>query len=105
MTPAFSFLRPDTTGAVRVDIHVIPNARHTQADGLHDGALRVRLHAPPVDGKANQALIDWLAQTLGIAKSQITLVRGQTAKRKQLHISAHAATLANWQALRPDEDQ
>lgn len=85
-----------------VDIHVIPNASRTQADGTHDGALRVRLHAPPVDGKANQALIVWLAQTLDIAKSQITLVRGQTSKRKQLKISATAATKARWTSLDAD---
>ena len=49
-----------------VDVHVMPNAAKTQIQGLHDGALRVRLHAPPVDGKANLALQAWLAATLGI---------------------------------------
>lgn len=99
--PLFSFLRTDASGAVFLDVHVIPNASRTQADGTHDGALRVRLHAPPVDGKANQALVQWVAQSLGVAKSHIELVRGQTAKRKQLKISAQAATQAQWQALTP----
>ena len=93
------FLSTDKTGAVCLDIHVIPNAHRTQADGLHDGALRVRLHAPPVDGKANKALMAWVAETLGIAKSHVSLVRGQTSKRKQLKISASAAEQANWSAL------
>lgn len=44
-----------------VEVHVMPNAARTQIQGLHDGALRVRLHAPPVDGKANLALQAWLA--------------------------------------------
>ena len=101
MTPAFTFLQPDKTGAVVLNVHVIPNARHTSSDGTHDGALRVRLHAPPVDGKANQALIAWVAQTLGIAKSQVSLLRGQTSKRKQLQISASACAQAHWQALLP----
>lgn len=94
--PDVSYLRLEKTGAVIVDIHVIPNASRTQADGLHDGALRVRLHAPPVDGKANAALVAWLADTLGIAKSHVEVIRGQTAKRKQLRISALTAASANW---------
>ena len=99
MTPSFPFLTQDKTGAVCLDVHVIPNASRTQVDGLHDGALRVRLHAPPVDGKANKALVEWVAQALGVAKSHIELVRGQTSKRKQLRISPHAAAQANWAAL------
>ena len=97
--PDVSYLRLEKDGSVLVDIHVIPNAARTQADGMHDGALRVRLHAPPVDGKANIALGAWLANTLGIAKSQITLVRGQTAKRKLWRISASACGKARWLAL------
>ena len=99
MIPSRSFLITDKQGDVLLDIHVIPNASRTQADGTHDGALRVRLHAPPVDGKANQALVKWLADTLGIAKSQIDWVRGQSSKRKQLKIQASAAAQANWAAL------
>ncbi|PIT79779.1 hypothetical protein B9Z39_04345 [Limnohabitans sp. JirII-29] len=98
--PKLSFLRTDKDGSVIVDIHVIPNATRTQADGLHDGALRVRLHAPPVDGKANLALMAWLASTLQVAKSHISLARGQTSKRKQLRVSAAVSSHANWSALR-----
>ena len=94
-----SYLRPEKTGSVIVDIHVIPNASRTQSDGEHDGALRVRLHAPPVDGKANLALIAWLADTLEIAKRDVELVRGQTSKRKQLRVSAAASLKAKWQNL------
>jgi uncharacterized protein (TIGR00251 family) len=97
--PSTTYLRLEKTGAVIVDIHVIPNASRTQADGVHDGALRVRLHAPPVDGKANLALMAWLADTLGIAKRDVTLIRGQTSKRKQLRVSAAACVKADWAAL------
>ena len=97
--PSVSYLRLEKAGAVIVDIHVIPNASRTQADGLHDGALRVRLHAPPVDGKANTALVAWLADAVGVAKSHVEVIRGQTSKRKQLRISASAATSANWTSL------
>lgn len=101
MTPSRSWLRVEKSGDVVVDIHVIPNAAHTQADGEHDGALRVRLHAPPVDGKANLALIAWLADSLGIAKRQVTLVRGTTSKHKQLRVQVGAAQTAQWSRLLP----
>lgn len=97
--PDVSYLRLEKDGSVIVDIHVIPNAARTQADGTHDGALRVRLHAPPVDGKANIALGTWLANTLHIAKSQVVLVRGQTSKRKQWRVAAKVCADAHWQAL------
>ena len=98
--PSATYLRLEKTGAVIVDIHVIPNASRTQADGEHDGALRVRLHAPPVDGKANLALMAWLANALGVAKRDVELVRGQTSKRKQLRVSAAACVKADWWTLK-----
>ena len=94
-----SWQRQETDGAVVLDIHVIPRASRTMPDGVHDGALKVRLHAPPVDGQANQALIEWLAECLGIAKRDISLLRGTTARRKQLRISAAGAQRANWSQL------
>jgi uncharacterized protein (TIGR00251 family) len=97
--PSKTYLRLEKTGAVVVDIHVIPNAARTHADGEHDGALRVRLHAPPVDGKANMALSAWLAEALGIAKRDVELIRGQTSKRKQLRVSAAVCGKANWSVL------
>jgi uncharacterized protein len=73
-------------GACLLEVSVSPNARRTQADGLHDGALRVRLAAPPVDGKANHALVGWLADELGCARRNVALLRGQASRRKQLLI-------------------
>lgn len=65
-------------------VSVVPNAKRSGADGLHDGALRVRLAAPPVDGKANEALIEWVAESLGLPRRAVSLVRGQTSRRKWL---------------------
>lgn len=96
---SFPFLHMQKDGAVLVDVHVMPNAARTQAQGLHDGALRVRLHAPPVDGKANLALQAWLAETLGIPKSAVALLRGSTSRRKQLRVAASHAAQAAWQRL------
>ena len=65
-------------------VSVVPNAKRSGADGLHDGALRVRLASPPVDGKANAALIAWVAESLGLPRRAVSLVRGQTSRRKWL---------------------
>ena len=81
-------------------VSVQPNAKRTAADGLHDGALRVRLGAPPVDGKANQLLIDWLADELGVPKRAVQLVRGETSRRKWLAIDTPAERVAAWLATR-----
>ena len=84
--------------AVWLAVSVQPNAKRTAADGLHDGALRVRLCAPPVDGKANQLLIDWLAGELGVPKRAVRLVRGETSRRKWLEIDAPIERVAAWLA-------
>ena len=101
--PALPFLRLEKNGDVLVDVHVVPNAAKTQPVGLYgapgDLALRLRLHAPPVDGKANQALIKWLAACLGVPQSAVALVRGETSRRKQLRLSAKAASQAAWDKL------
>ncbi|MBC7941700.1 MAG: DUF167 domain-containing protein [Chitinophagaceae bacterium] len=73
-----------------------PNAKRTAADGLHDGALRVRLCAPPVDGKANQLLIDWLAGELGLPRRAVRLVRGEVSRRKWVEIDAPVERVAGW---------
>ena len=99
MHPAAVYLHTEKSGDVLIDVHVVVNAARTHADGIHDQALRMRLHAPPVDGKANQALLHWVADQLGIARSHVALVRGQTAKRKQLRVQAHAVSGADWAAL------
>lgn len=101
LLPALPFLHTQNDGGVLIDVHVMPNAAKTQAHGLHDGALRLRLHAPPVDGKANLALQAWLAKTLGIPKSAVELVRGASARRKQLCVGAAYVGQARWQGLKP----
>ncbi|MGD9831779.1 MAG: DUF167 domain-containing protein [Piscinibacter sp.] len=77
-------------------VSVVPNAKRTGADGLHDGALRVRLAAPPVDGKANETLVAWLAGELGVPRRRVELVRGQTARRKWLALDVGQAEVIAW---------
>jgi uncharacterized protein (TIGR00251 family) len=70
-----------------ITVKVMPRAKHTELAGLmDDGTLKIRLAAPPVDGAANKALIEYLAQTLGIAKSQIEIIAGETSERKLISL-------------------
>lgn len=89
-------LSPQGADRCLLRVVVTPNAPRTTADGLHDGQLRVRLHAPPVDGKANDALQAWLAQQLGLPRRAVALLRGDTARRKVLAVQAPVATVAAW---------
>jgi len=86
--------------ALWLAVSVQPNAKRTSADALHDGALRVRLGAPPVDGRANQLLVEWLADELGLPRRAVQLVRGETSRRKWLSIDAPAERIGAWLAAR-----
>lgn len=83
-------------GTCRLEIAVVTNARRTEAAGLHDGALRVRLAARPIDGAANDALRRWLAGALGIAPSRVRLLRGETSRRKQWEVEADRSVVEAW---------
>ena len=83
---------------VILDVSVSPNAKRTELVGWHDGALRVRLSAPPVDGAANEALRKWLATELGIPQARVTLLRGARGRRKQWAIDAPETDVRAWLA-------
>ncbi len=68
-------------------VHVQPNARRSEAVGLHGGALKVKIAAPAVDNKANAELINFLSESLGIPKSAIIIRRGATSRRKVVEIT------------------
>ncbi len=61
-----------------------PGARRSELAGLHDGTLRVRVAAPALEGRANDALRAWLAGQLRCANKQVRLLRGDKSRRKQL---------------------
>ena len=86
---------------VVLDLLVAPNAKRTQCMGLHDSALRVRLAAPPVDGAANDALLRWLGEELRVTKQQLTLLRGDTARRKQELVGLPLQAVLQWLVALP----
>jgi uncharacterized protein (TIGR00251 family) len=76
---------------VTLTLHIQPGAKKTEVAGVHGDALKIRLAAPPVDGKANAALVAFVAERLGLAKSAVSLKSGQTSRRKVIEVLAAPA--------------
>jgi len=72
---------------VRFDVRVQPRASRSEVVGEHDGALRIRLAAPPVDGAANEALIELLADLVHVPKRSVRIVAGESSRRKVVEIA------------------
>lgn len=70
-----------------LDVLVAPRASRTRVMGVHDGRLKIQLAAPPVDGQANEALIRFVADTLGIARAQVEIVGGPASRRKTVRLA------------------
>lgn len=83
--------------AVVFRVRVAPRASQSAVLGVHDGALKVALTAPPVDGAANAALVELLAKVLGVAKRDVTLEQGHTSRSKRFRV--RGATLASLESL------
>lgn len=73
---------------VTIRVHAQPGARRTEVVGLHGDCLKLRLASPPVDGKANACLIEFLARRLRIKRAQITITRGIGSRRKTVFVAA-----------------
>ena len=79
---------------VVLTLHIQPGAKKTEVVGLHGEALKIRLAAPPVDGKANDCLIAFLAKRLGVPKSRVALVAGETSRAKRVRVAGVTVALA-----------
>ena len=80
----FKITKTNTGATFRVRIQ--PRASKNEIVEMQEDALKVRISAPPVKGKANRALIGFLAKELGVKKSEIEIASGQTSKIKTIHI-------------------
>jgi uncharacterized protein len=78
--------RPD--GTLVVAIHAQPGAKRTEVAGVHGEALRIRIAAPPVEGRANEALVEFLARLFEVARRDVVLVAGETSRQKRFEIRA-----------------
>ena len=83
------WIRADGDGVI-LALHIQPGARKTEIAGPHGDALKIRLAAPPVDGKANAALIEFLARKLGAGRTAVDLVSGDTSRSKRVRIAGLA---------------
>jgi len=72
--------------AVVLRLHVQPGAKKTEIVGEHGEALKVRLAAPPVDGKANAELLAYLAERLGLPRTALTLKSGESSRQKRVAV-------------------
>lgn len=79
------WLRQTDDGVVLV-LHVQPNARHTEFAGPHGEAMKLRLAAPPVDGKANSALLAFLAAFCEVPRAAVSLLSGESSRAKRVRI-------------------
>ena len=75
-------------GRWRIRLHVQPGASRTRIVGEYDDCLKVAVEAPPVDGRANDALLRWFAKRLGVPRSALQIAQGAGGRRKQLSIDA-----------------
>jgi uncharacterized protein (TIGR00251 family) len=75
-----------TDGAVVLRVHVSPGAGRSAVTGRHGDAVKVRVAAPPVDGRANAALVEFLAGEFGLKAADVTLVSGATARAKRFRL-------------------
>ena len=71
-------------GKIRLKIKAIPNAKKTEAAGVRDGSLVVKLSAPPDKGRANRLLVEFFSEKLGIRKSAVAIESGETSRNKIL---------------------
>ena len=79
------------TDSARINVYVQPRASKTVIAGMHDGCVKIRLAAPPVDGAANAALIEFVADQLGIAKTRVRITAGLTSRRKTVEVDGVTA--------------
>jgi uncharacterized protein (TIGR00251 family) len=94
--PAQPWRRIGADGSITLELHCQPGAKRTEIVGTQGSALKIRLAAPPVEGRANAALIAFLAESFGVPKRNVELVRGETGRTKIVRIASPRA--------RPDRD-
>lgn len=82
-------------GAVTFLVRVTPRAKRNEIVGAADGALKVKLTAPPVEGAANEALVKFLAERLGVRASQVDIISGHTARAKVVRVTGVSASEAH----------
>lgn len=76
-----------------LNVHVQPGAKRQQLRGLYGNAIKISIQAQAVDGKANQALVAFIAQALSLPRQQVQLASGQASRRKRIYIQGEEKAL------------
>jgi uncharacterized protein (TIGR00251 family) len=87
----------ESNGAITFAVRVVPRASRSCVAGEHEGALRVRVAAPPIEGAANEELMRFLARALDVPPRAVEIVSGHTSKTKRVRV--HGATPARLKSL------
>jgi len=95
----------NTSGGVSIRVHVAPRASANKVLGVYNGALKVALTAPPVDGAANKALVEYMAKALGVPKSAVAIVSGETSRNKSLRVAGIDREDVIRRLILPGDDQ
>jgi uncharacterized protein (TIGR00251 family) len=90
-------------GGVLLSVHVVPRARRDTVDGMYGDAIRIRLAAPPVEGRANAALLRFLCRKLGVSRAAADLRTGRASRHKLVWIEGVTRAAAE-RALQPQDD-
>lgn len=85
----------EVSGGVDLLVLVQPRASRTKVVCEHDGRLKIALMAPPIDGAANAALIEFLSETLGVRKSAVTIAEGASSRRKRVRVEGVTAAVVS----------
>ena len=90
------------SGGCTISVRVHPGAKRNAITGTHDGAVKISLTTPPTDGRANQALIAFLAERLNIPRASIDLIAGATSRTKTLRLTGITAEEAESRLVTAD---
>jgi uncharacterized protein len=78
---------------ITISLYVQPGAAKSEWAGVFDESLKLRIKAKPVEGEANRAVCEFIAAQLGVSKSSVSIVRGQTGRQKVVHVKGNAKDL------------
>ena len=94
---------PSPSGPARLAVRAVPNAPSDAVVGWIDGALKVKVHAPALDGRANEAVCETVARALGVRRREVRLLQGAASRQKLLAIDGldHAEMLRRLNTPRP----
>jgi len=71
-----------------IEVHVQPGAKRTAVAGVHGERLKIRIAAPPIEGRANAAIVAFIAEQLGVPRAQVSVARGERSRDKLIAVAA-----------------